>query len=101
MWVLLGVLVAINSPPGEKLQNACAGLCRLNIYEHIVNVREISDPKIGFVFDDESFSAPVMGKKYGQPPKEESGAEGSSASELSNLMPDESASKEGAVRSRS
>lgn len=65
---LIEILVlAINSHPTENLNNTCAGVSRLDTYKHIIKVREVSNSRIGFVFDDDgSWNVPVPGKLYGE-----------------------------------
>ena len=61
------LVLAINSQPSEKLNNTCAGVSRLDTYKHVIKVREVSDRRVGFVFDDgESRNTPVPGKLYGE-----------------------------------
>jgi hypothetical protein len=60
------VVLAINSPSTEILDNTCAGVSRLDTYRHIVKVGEVSDTEIGLILNkDKGISAPVVGKKYG------------------------------------
>ncbi|CZR57718.1 uncharacterized protein PAC_07607 [Phialocephala subalpina] len=81
------VVLAINSPSSEILENTSAGISRLDTYRHVVKVRETSDTQLGFVLDDDgSFNGPVMGKRYGRVIGEDGGG-GESGTELVDLMP--------------
>lgn len=82
------VVLAINSPSSEILENTSAGISRLDTYRHVVKVRETSDTQLGFVLDDDgSFNGPVMGKRYGRVIGEDGGG-GESGTKPIDLMPE-------------
>ena len=60
--------LAINSPQTDRLENTGAGIGRLDIYKHIIKIREVDyGMKIALVFDDKpSLTVPSSGNKYGQ-----------------------------------